>query len=96
VYFVFEQDMASLSISKISHLIKKGRMNDAEAATADYRLLSSHEVSATGGSRTKVAGMVLHVSKAANVAVAKKLGDKKVKRQVLNHRLVFCRYVLYI
>lgn len=70
-------------------------MGDADAATANYRLLCSHEISATGGSRTKVVGMVLHISKAANVAVAKKLGEKKIKRQVLNHRLVFCRYVYY-
>lgn len=81
--------MAALSI--ISYLIKKQRYNEVELRTADYQLLTSHEVQACGTSKTKVVGMVLHVSKASNFALSKKIGEKKVKRPVTNYRLVFCR-----
>ena len=80
-----------MSLSKLTHLIKKGRLAEADKVIENYRVMSSHEISAGGASKSKVYGQILHISKAASVSVAKKFGDKKIKRQMANYRLVFCR-----
>ena len=85
-----------MSLSQLTHLIKKGRLVEADRLIENHRVLSSHEITAGGASKSKVYGLILHISKVASVNLAKKFGDKKIKRLMTNYRLVFCRLVHYL
>ena len=60
-----------MSLSKITPLLKKGGFADADRVVTDYRIVTSHEVSAGGASKTKIYGVILHISKAASVNLSK-------------------------
>jgi ribosomal protein L21 len=77
--------------SKIAMLVKKGKTDDALAAVAAFTVLVSNNVSVSGANKTMVKGMVLHIARSKKVTIAKSQGDKKTKRELPYHRLVFCR-----
>jgi hypothetical protein len=84
------RQLAMASISKISYLIKRGRVNDAIAAVQTYPKLLSSGITVSG-EKSQLVGLVLHVSKTKKVNLTKAVGEKKFKREVAYHRLVFCR-----
>jgi hypothetical protein len=82
-------------LGKLTLLFKKNRMNEI-----DQELRTMNEELSTTitecGSKSKVIGMVMHVSKSKKMhlaAVHKVVGEKRTKRELQYHRLVFCRYV---
>lgn len=82
-----------MPVNKLTSHVRKGNLDLADAVVENYSILTSHEVEPGGRGRSKVAGTVLHVSKASSFALSKRVGEKKIKRPVTNYRLVFCRCV---
>ena len=81
------------SISVLSFYVKKGRHADALRVVANYQKVTSSSVS-IDGDKNKVLGYVLHVSKGKKMSVTTvKTGnyEKRLKHEVIYHRLVFCR-----
>jgi carbonic anhydrase len=79
------------SISKLSFLMKKGRIDEAVASLASYRTVVSDSVSVSGD-KVKVMGLVMHVSKGKKLAMMKSTQqDKRSRIEIIYYRLVFCR-----
>jgi short-subunit dehydrogenase involved in D-alanine esterification of teichoic acids len=84
--------MAS-KISKLTLLLKKKRMNEIGQELARMKQELSTTVTICGA-KSKVIGLVMHVSKFKRLSVTtvnKGVGDKRSRRELAYHRLVFCR-----
>jgi hypothetical protein len=78
-------------VTKFSSLIRAGKMDDAATMVEQWPVVVSSHVTMYGGERCKLLGTVLHVSKAKKLNVASKGGEKKMKRDLAYHRLLFVR-----
>jgi hypothetical protein len=87
--FLFEVNMSS-TITRLSCYLSRGELTKAEMLVANYKIIVSGNAT-VGADNVTLFGMVLHVSKGKKVAMARSVGDKKVKRDVSYYRMVFCR-----
>lgn len=80
----------SSAITRLSRYLSRGELQKAEMLVGDYTVITSGNAT-VGADNVKLLGMILHVSKAKKVAMARSVGEKKVKRDVSYYRMVFCR-----
>lgn len=86
--------MASV-VTKFSDFIRNGKLDDAAAIISTWPVVLSSDVQVFSAEKCKLLGAVLHISRGKKVHVASKtVGDKKSKRQVVYHRLLFVRLLL--
>ena len=81
--------MAS-KISKLSLLLKRNRTSEINKELEKFTDEPSTNVTISGA-KVKVTGLVLHVSKSKKLNVQKTVGDKRSRRELSYHRLIFCR-----
>jgi predicted transcriptional regulator YdeE len=82
-------------ISRLTFLLKKNRVDEIQRELSLLKEEQSTSITISGA-KSKVIGLTMHVSKAKKMhvsAVSKGVGDKRLKRELTYHRLVFCRYV---
>lgn len=74
-----------------SKLLSVGRRDEVVNAIEQWPVIFSPDVTTCAEDDQKLFGTVVHISKAKKVSVASKSADKKAKREMAYHRLVFVR-----
>ena len=85
----------STCITKFSNYIRSGKLTEAKALVRDWPIVHSGDITMQGGTKTKLNGTILHISKGKKVHMLTKYGnEKRVKKEVSYYRLVFLRLSL--